>query len=156
MRLYRIVIDKHKFGRNAYNDLYHWTARYSFLEKLLDEGREMYNIVYVDPDVLIMSDLHGVFERDFDYSVTISENHEQPINGAMHFVPKGRYPEVNSSLMHTCKPYGEALMHRAAHEKQRHQDAVQEVEHWSCAGIGRPECWIWHASTLCLLPLSLL
>jgi len=40
--------------RNAYNDLYHWTARYSFLEKLISEGREMYNVVYIDPDILIM------------------------------------------------------------------------------------------------------
>ena len=26
--------------------------------------------------------------------MTISENEEQPINGAMHFVPKGKYHEV--------------------------------------------------------------
>ena len=81
--------------RNAYNDLYHWTARYSFLEKLISEGREHYNVVYIDPDILIMQDLHAVFERDFDYLMTISENEEQPINGAMHFVPKGKYHEVS-------------------------------------------------------------
>ena len=80
--------------RNAYNDLYHWTARYSFLEKLISEGREHYNVVYIDPDILIMQDLHSVFEREFDYLMTISENEEQPINGAMHFVPKGKYHEV--------------------------------------------------------------
>ena len=83
------------FRRNAYNDLYHWTARYSFLEKLITEGREMYNVVYIDPDILILKDLHSVFERDFDYLQTISENEEQPINGAMHFVPKGKYHEVS-------------------------------------------------------------
>ena len=90
----RITIDKQKFGRNAYNDLYHWTARYSYLEKLIAEGREDYHIVYIDPDVLVLRDLHEVFEREFDYTVTISENDEQPINGAMHFVPKGKYQEV--------------------------------------------------------------
>ena len=87
-----------KFGRNAYNDLYHWTARYSYLEKLISEGRENYNVVYIDPDILIMDDLHGIFERSFDYSVTISENEDQPINGAMHFVPKGKYHEVGLRL----------------------------------------------------------
>lgn len=105
--------------RNAYNDLYHWTARYSFLEKLISEGREMYNVVYIDPDILIMSDLHSIFERDFDYSMTISENEEQPINGAMHFVPKGKYHEVISSRPHelltvylrACnRPLGRALL----------------------------------------------
>ena len=49
----RITIDKQKFGRNAYNDLYHWTARYSYLEKLIAEGREDLHIVYIDPDVLV-------------------------------------------------------------------------------------------------------
>lgn len=92
--VHRIDVDKTKFGRNAYNDLYHWTARYSFLEKLISEGREMYNVVYIDPDILIMQDLHSVFERDFDYLMTISENEEQPINGAMHFVPKGKYHQA--------------------------------------------------------------
>ena len=57
----------------------------------------MYNVVYIDPDILIMDDLHDIFEREFDYSVTISENEEQPINGAMHFVPKGKYHEVRFS-----------------------------------------------------------
>ena len=37
-----------------------------------------------------------MFEREFDYTVTISESDEQPINGAMHFVPKGKYREVGS------------------------------------------------------------
>ena len=50
--------------------------------------------MYIDPDVLVLRDLHEVFEREFDYTVTISENDEQPINGAMHFVPKGKYKEV--------------------------------------------------------------
>ena len=54
----------------------------------------MYNVVYIDPDILIIQDLHSLFERDFDYLQTISENEEQPINGAMHFVPKGKYHEV--------------------------------------------------------------
>ena len=58
----------------------------------------MYNVVYIDPDILVMSDLHSVFERDFDYLMTISENEEQPINGAMHFVPKGKYHEVGPPL----------------------------------------------------------
>ena len=102
MALGRITIDKQKFGRNAYNDLYHWTARYSYLEKLIAEGREDYHIVYIDPDVLVLRDLHEVFEREFDYTVTISENDEQPINGAMHFVPKGKYQEVRSLGTHTC------------------------------------------------------
>ena len=56
----RIQIDKQKFGRNQYNDLYHWTARYSYLEKLLAEGREEFNIIYIDPDVLVLRDLHEV------------------------------------------------------------------------------------------------
>lgn len=99
--------------RNAYNDLYHWTARYSFLEKLISEGREMYNVVYIDPDILIIQDLHSLFERDFDYLMTISENEEQPINGAMHFVPKGKYHQVIflpyyclelSKLVYFCSP----------------------------------------------------
>ena len=85
--------------RNAYNDLYHWTARYSFLEKLISEGREMYNVVYIDPDILIIQDLHSLFERDFDYLMTISENEEQPINGAMHFVPKGKYHQASPSKL---------------------------------------------------------
>ena len=42
-----------------------------------------------------------VFEREFDYTVTISENDEQPVNGAMHFVPKGKYREVRPLLGHT-------------------------------------------------------
>lgn len=42
----------------------------------------------------LVQDLHSLFERDFDYLVTISENEEQPINGAMHFVPKGKYHQV--------------------------------------------------------------
>ena len=54
----------------------------------------MYNVVYIDPDILIIQDLHSLFERDFDYLMTISENEEQPINGAMHFVPKGKYHQV--------------------------------------------------------------
>lgn len=55
----------------------------------------MYNVVYIDPDILIIQDLHSLFERDFDYLMTISENEEQPINGAMHFVPKGKYHQVH-------------------------------------------------------------
>lgn len=58
----------------------------------------MYNVVYIDPDILIIKDLHALFERDFDYLMTISENEEQPINGAMHFVPKGKYHQVTCSL----------------------------------------------------------
>ena len=45
-----------------------------------------------------MQDLHSLFERDFDYLMTISENEEQPINGAMHFVPKGKYHQVKNLL----------------------------------------------------------
>lgn len=55
----------------------------------------MYNVVYIDPDILIIQDLHSLFERDFDYLMTISENEEQPINGAMHFVPKGKYHQAS-------------------------------------------------------------
>jgi hypothetical protein len=45
----------------------------------------------------VVQDLHSVFERDFDYLMTISENEEQPINGAMHFVPKGKYHRVRGT-----------------------------------------------------------
>ena len=38
--LHRLNIDKSKFGRNEYNDLYHWAARYSMLEKLVAEGND--------------------------------------------------------------------------------------------------------------------
>ena len=46
-----------KFGRNEYNDFYHWTARYSFLEKLQAEGQEHYNIVFMDPDIYVVDDI---------------------------------------------------------------------------------------------------
>ena len=53
--LHRLNIDKAKFGRNEYNDLYHWAARYSMLEKLAAEGNDKYNVVFMDPDVLVRS-----------------------------------------------------------------------------------------------------
>ena len=38
--VHRLKVDKSKFGRNEYNDLYHWAARYSMLEKLTAEGKD--------------------------------------------------------------------------------------------------------------------
>lgn len=67
-------------------------CRYTFLEKLRDEGKDQYNIVFLDPDVFILDDIHEVFEQEgFDYATTISEGVMQPINGAMHFVKARHY-----------------------------------------------------------------
>jgi len=65
------------------------------LEKLLGEGHDGYNVVFLDPDVFVLADVQEVFQQaEFDYATTISENPEQPINGAMHFVRAHRYPQA--------------------------------------------------------------
>lgn len=66
--------------------------RYSFLEKLRDEGHDNYNVVFLDPDVFVLDDIHEVFQHGgFDYATTISEGEMQPVNGAMHFVRARHY-----------------------------------------------------------------
>ncbi|KAK9816820.1 hypothetical protein WJX72_005362 [[Myrmecia] bisecta] len=91
----RITIDKKKYGRNVWNDWYHWTARYSMLEKLRDEGKTNYNVVFIDPDVFIIGDFTDQFSRfDFDYGVTISRGPNQPVNGAVHSVKAGHYDKA--------------------------------------------------------------
>lgn len=62
------------------------------LEKLQAEGQQHLNVVFLDPDIFVLDDIQEVFEfGSFDYMTTISENPEQPINGAMHFVRGHHY-----------------------------------------------------------------
>ena len=62
------------------------------LEKLVEEGEDGHNVVFLDPDVFVLADVQEVFQQGtFDYATTISENPVQPINGAMHFVRAHRY-----------------------------------------------------------------
>jgi len=62
------------------------------LEKLLEEGQDGHNVVFLDPDVFVLADVQEVFQQNaFDYATTISKNPVQPVNGAMHFVPAHRY-----------------------------------------------------------------
>ena len=62
------------------------------LEKLQAEGNDGYNVVFLDPDIYVLDDVQEVFENGaFDYATTISENPEQPVNGAMHFVRARHY-----------------------------------------------------------------
>ena len=69
------------------------------MEKLVAEGNDHYNVVFLDPDVFVLDDIHEVFEQEgFDYATTISEGEMQPINGAMHFVRAGHYTGAVDSL----------------------------------------------------------
>jgi hypothetical protein len=62
------------------------------LEKLIGEGQDGYNVVFLDPDVFVLADVQEVFQLGgFDYATTISENPVQPVNGAMHFVKAHHY-----------------------------------------------------------------
>ena len=66
-------------------------ARYSMLEKLMADGDDAHNVVFMDPDIFVIGDLSELFSWNFDYAATISAGDGQPINGAMHFVRAKKY-----------------------------------------------------------------
>ena len=125
--LHRLNIDKSKFGRNEYNDLYHWAARYSMLEKLAAEGADKYNVVFMDPDVLVIGDLGEAFTKPYDYAVTISEGAQQPINGAMHFVHAHQYAgavAIIKGVLEGCVPLCAFQSFRALNSEPSHTPHV--------------------------------